>query len=552
MKKTILFLRGVSGSGKTSLADFLSVMNDNCVAVCADDYFIKDGVYTFVQEEIGKAHKWCEKKVREYLSDENSFNTIIIHNTSTSNHDVEYYKDIAEEYSAKFFSMIVENRHGNKDIHNVSQDGLEKQALTLLNNIKVLNGFNYNTNKTKPRDYSKLEVIEFLRQYPVLDDGLQRLEDEFLISSTKLNGKVLLKYSEGSDKNPVIVRECRGLILSEKDLSIISLPFEKFGNYMESYAHNDIDFSTAKIVEKLDGSCFCLYYDQLNRKWSVQTLGQIEAEKQIAGWGEGKLPLTWADLFWNTVELYVKDKVSILKDLDKDFTYMFELCSPYNKVVVNHPVSKLYFTGMRNKKNLLELWPSCSPDLYEIFDKPKVYDYNDVKEIKNICANVLTDQDEGFVVVSDDFKRVKMKSHKYIEIHYSATVQTLNSITGIVFQHEEDEYLSIYPEYKNLVRIIKNEIERLAAELDDIFKSIIEKMEDKNSKKEFAYYFNMLPNSYLKGFLFMIFNKRVKNGKEALLYYTTPEWRKCKVRYFILNSKIKSSIVFNENTNSIR
>jgi len=271
--KHLILLRGVSGSGKSTLAELLaSLLNGKAIA--ADDYFINDeGKYVFDEKLTGKAHAWCKDETIKALIEDN-YNVVIVHNTFVTHHEVEIYKEIAETYNASFYSLIVENRHGGKNTHNVSNEKLESQALRLLNNMKVLNGFNYQAVKTKERDYSKLEVIEYLRQYPVLDEGLDQLKKEYNVGTKKLNGKIQLKYGVTADKTPVIVRECRGLILSEKDLSIVSIPFEKFGNYLESYAYNDIDFSTAKIVEKLDGTC-------LHQNTKIQTEDGIKTIQEI-------------------------------------------------------------------------------------------------------------------------------------------------------------------------------------------------------------------------------------------------------------------------------
>ncbi len=55
-----------------------------------------------------------------------------------------------------------------------------------------------------------------------------------------------------------IVQQCRGIILDEaNNWQIVSYPYDKFFNYEESYAPQ-LDWSTAKIFEKLDGSLMTL------------------------------------------------------------------------------------------------------------------------------------------------------------------------------------------------------------------------------------------------------------------------------------------------------
>ena len=55
-------IRGLPGSGKTTMAQALL---DKGIIDCffeADQYFEKDGVYTFVPELVTTAHEWCQEQ----------------------------------------------------------------------------------------------------------------------------------------------------------------------------------------------------------------------------------------------------------------------------------------------------------------------------------------------------------------------------------------------------------------------------------------------------------------------------------------------------------
>ena len=84
----------------------------------------------------------------------------------------------------------------------------------------------------------------------------------------------LLKYQQTkSDFNNDIVKECRGIIFNTTTLKPVCVPFFKFGNYGESYA-DEIDWNTAKVQEKIDGSLIKLWYDN---EWHISTNGTIDA-----------------------------------------------------------------------------------------------------------------------------------------------------------------------------------------------------------------------------------------------------------------------------------
>lgn len=526
----LIFLRGVSGSGKTTFAEYLSLY-PNSVAISADDYFMDNGVYRFEQLKIGKAHEFCFNKTREELS---AGKTVIVHNTSISNYEVHRYKDLADEYNAQFFSLIVENRNNTSNVHGVSNEKVAHQAINLLNNISVLPNINYRASIVPPRDYSKLEVLEYLKSFASLDMGLEKLDELYKINSIKLNGKVLLKYDEDADKLNVMVRECRGLIIRESDLSIVSLPFEKFGNYLEPYAHNKINFEKAIAYEKLDGTNMCLYYDEVQGKWCVQTLGQVEAERKMS-----TCPgMSWADLFWKVFKSY--SDLKILNELKKDWTYIFELCTPLNTIVVQHTESKLYFIGIRNKVTLKEHY-TIESVLFELFDKPKTTSFNNIVEVKELCER-LTDQDEGFVIVEEVdgiFLKSKMKSIEYIKKHFVSTEISYRGILNVVFANEEVEFTQAYPQHKFVVDVALTEINRIANEVDKIFATIDTSL----SLKEFAQHLvDIKVSPYYKSHLFNLKQGKRLNARDCIIDSKTKHSRMFAVKRFIENTDFKNMI----------
>jgi hypothetical protein len=52
--------------------------------------------------------------------------SVAVSNTSTTEKEVETYRKIAEDCNANFVSIIVENRHGGVNIHNVPEDKIQQ------------------------------------------------------------------------------------------------------------------------------------------------------------------------------------------------------------------------------------------------------------------------------------------------------------------------------------------------------------------------------------------------------------------------------------------
>lgn len=125
----ILFLvRGLPGSGKSSFATH--IWND--YAVCEADKFFydKDGNYNFDSSKLKEAHAWCKNEVEIRMKDHQNnpqyYPEIAVSNTFTQEWEMEDYFKLAEKYGYKVVSLIVENRHGGKNLHGVPDEKLEQ------------------------------------------------------------------------------------------------------------------------------------------------------------------------------------------------------------------------------------------------------------------------------------------------------------------------------------------------------------------------------------------------------------------------------------------
>ena len=133
--KVLILLRGLPGSGKSTLANFLFTRMSNCVAISADDYFISEsGKYVFDMDKIGDAHSSCQNKTYEAMKA--STEVIVIHNTMTTTKEMSTYFKLATEWGYTVESLIVENRHGATNVHNVPEQTLVKMKERF--NVKLI------------------------------------------------------------------------------------------------------------------------------------------------------------------------------------------------------------------------------------------------------------------------------------------------------------------------------------------------------------------------------------------------------------------------------
>ncbi len=119
MSKQLFLLRGLPGSGKSTLAESIGGLHFE-----ADQFFMVDGEYRFDSTKLRDAHNWCRHSVMDVMKEGHP--KVIVSNTFTQEWEMEPYYLLAEELGYQVFSIIVENRHGGKNLHGVPQESLDK------------------------------------------------------------------------------------------------------------------------------------------------------------------------------------------------------------------------------------------------------------------------------------------------------------------------------------------------------------------------------------------------------------------------------------------
>jgi len=131
-KKTIIIIRGLSGSGKSTFADTICGDDETKISVSADDFFVDEqGNYNFNPDQIAEAHDWCKDQVRTYLLE--GFETICVANTFTKRWEVEPYLQIASENNCNvhvvslFDAGMNDAQLAARCVHNVPINSIRSQ-----------------------------------------------------------------------------------------------------------------------------------------------------------------------------------------------------------------------------------------------------------------------------------------------------------------------------------------------------------------------------------------------------------------------------------------
>lgn len=313
-------------------------------------------------------------------------------------------------------------------------------------------------------DNLRNNLIAWLNQ-----NGLEPLADLDIRVSTdeRFPGLYNLKYGViGVDKANPIVRACRGAVVQKDDdgFSLVAYAFDRFFNLGEAEA-DEIDWSSASVYEKYDGSLIKLFWNGV--QWVVSTSGSVGGAGNVGDSGK-----SFEELFWDTFR-YMRYNAF---DLNPDYCYVFELCAPENRIVVKYDEPMLRLLAVRNRANNFVELPLG--DFSRVFWVAESFDYGAVQLLQ--AVNARGADHEGFIVCDAYGRRIKVKSDVYVQLHRVRGNGEPN-FSELYLNDDLEEFLLHFPDYS-----VK--FNYLVDRLDDIawFVERFVSVYSKYSQKEFA------------------------------------------------------------------
>jgi len=121
MSKTLILVRGASGSGKSTVASHLKFSLEYQGTVAgpyeADQWMMENGVYKFDPKKLHYAHTSCRNAVEDAMK--KNIGTVIVSNTFIKKWEMQNYLDLAKQYGYAVQEIIVrsdfKNTHGVPD-----------------------------------------------------------------------------------------------------------------------------------------------------------------------------------------------------------------------------------------------------------------------------------------------------------------------------------------------------------------------------------------------------------------------------------------------------
>ena len=366
-----------------------------------------------------------------------------------------------------------------------------------------------------------LFVQDFLK-----NKTFRQLEDEHGVSASfsKCRTKFSLNYSQvSSNTEDVLANECRGLILSAKngksipydymdtivgETVIQAMPFKRFLNFGQNGAAEiNTSAQSFRVEEKIDGSLTILYFDVFQKVWHVATRSSPEADIKNGDY-------TFRELFEKAINnIFSLDLSHFVSRLDPNLTYMFELTSPFNQVVVAHQDTTLSLIGVRDRSTLLEIDPET---ITLGVPKSKKYSFSDISSIINFVNSRDPKLYEGVVLCDlSTFNRVKIKNPEYSKLNriVDLVAKSNRKCVEILLSGKDDDIDPFLPkELKNKLENIKFQLSNWMKFQDNEYYNHI--ISNPKSKKDFA--LSIKNNKIWKDYFFSRFDGKVQNIEEFI------------------------------------
>lgn len=117
----LYLIRGLPGSGKSTFAETLA---DGLHAQHFehDAYLYTDGKYLWTESRMAYAYRACLRDTRKAME---AGLTTVVSNVFPTRKSLKRYEKLAEEFGYRVTYIVVENRRGGVNIHDVPQEALD-------------------------------------------------------------------------------------------------------------------------------------------------------------------------------------------------------------------------------------------------------------------------------------------------------------------------------------------------------------------------------------------------------------------------------------------
>lgn len=327
-----------------------------------------------------------------------------------------------------------------------------------------------------------------------------------------------VQYGEGMNQYKFwddVTKQCRGLV-TDNEGNVVARPFKKFFNIEENQHTPTEQFD---VYEKMDGSLGILF--NYKGEWVLATRGSFTSDQAVKG-----------------TELLKKYDYN---RLNPDYTYLFEIIYPENRIVCTYDFEDLVLLGMIHTQTGYEVDIHTGNDedvrfknLLNNLGFNIVRKYDGISDYSYL-KHAISDNREGFVVKFSNGDRMKIKGEEYLRLH---KIMTNLSTTGVwevlstggkiedYLKDVPDEFYKKVKQYVSTLNYNHYRYSEYAGKMHDYFR--YGKYGDKEvepTKKEFAEHLELNKvHPKVKSICFAMWDK--KPYDDIIWKYVKPKFEK--------------------------
>lgn len=311
-------------------------------------------------------------------------------------------------------------------------------------------------------------------------NSLETLARDYAIKQrvNELLDVVSLNYDAiASDVSIPMVGECRALILELGTWRVMSMPFRRFFNYEENRCPQ-FNWEKFDTWEKLDGSLISFWSHK--EGWQVSTRSNPTGSNTY-----DECPETFREL----VERTLREMGTSLEEVTQYFvpecSYAMELQTPETQVVTRVVDRCLSLLAVRNRETLQEVHVHDWHKIYKTFPLPIVQHYPGftLDAVKEAVQGRNPLEHEGYVLMDDQFNRIKMKSSAYVLMssRRDSLAKSNRARCELIQLGQDDDVMGILPVFlQERITDLKARMSRFSKEIDSDylkFKHIVDQKE---------------------------------------------------------------------------
>lgn len=348
-----------------------------------------------------------------------------------------------------------------------------------------------------------LNVQKFL-----IDNSLATLEREHGINfrfSTENPSKFSLNYDMiQTNVFDVYGMECRGLVLETPyrtvtpnmvvgETTVLASPMRRFHNIGQDHALFKNMAAPYHAYEKLDGTMCMVYFDHTLGQWCVATRSVPDADLSA---GE----FTFRELFWKSFQACGGNKDWLMTNPEAQcYTYIFELCTPENKVVIYYKEYKTVLLAVKDNKSGMEMPVEKFAQSLHV-KTPNKMSFETMEEIVKFVNDQNGHEYEGVVVCDSAFNRIKVKNAQYClrNKRLDLIPKTRRLALKFVLDGTDDDMLDIVPEHvKDWFNELRTNLIVLYRYMDSTYTSLREEFPERKHFAGQVFSNNMLFSGFL-------------------------------------------------------